>query len=250
MTDFSYQLYSSRNFPPLEDTLQMLSSLGYAQVEGYGGLFGADADPFAIRGLLDKNGLSMPTTHIGVDEIEANAAGVISLARVLGADTVFAPYLAAEQRPTDAKGWAAFAARLAEAGKPLLDAGLRFGWHNHDFELAQVDGEFVLDLILGGSDDVSLELDLAWVKVGGQDPVEWIAKHADRLVSVHLKDIAPKGEAEDEDSWADVGHGTMDWSGITVALKDTGVSYFVMEHDNPNDHERFARRSIEAARTF
>ena len=39
MTDLSYQLYSSRNFPPLADTLSMLADLGYAQVEGYGGLY-------------------------------------------------------------------------------------------------------------------------------------------------------------------------------------------------------------------
>ena len=39
MTDLSYQLYSSRNFPPLADTLSMLSDLGYSQVEGYGGLY-------------------------------------------------------------------------------------------------------------------------------------------------------------------------------------------------------------------
>ena len=108
----------------------------------------------------------------------------------------------------------------------------------------------MLDLILAGSDDIGLELDLAWVKVGGQDPVAWIEKHAGRLISVHLKDIAPKGECADEDGWADVGHGTMDWPSIVAALGKTRVKYQVMEHDNPNDHERFARRSIEAARNF
>ncbi len=39
MTDFSYQLYSSRNFGPLPETLKMLGNLGYTQVEGYGGLY-------------------------------------------------------------------------------------------------------------------------------------------------------------------------------------------------------------------
>ena len=32
-----------------------------------------------------------------------------------------------------------------------------------------------------------------------------------------------------------------------TALKSTGCKYYVMEHDNPKDAERFARRSIEAA---
>ena len=250
MADFSYQLYSSRNFPPLSDTLAMVSRLGYTQVEGYGGLYGPGDDPAELRAMLDSNGLTMPTGHMALDAIESDPAGVIATARTLGMQAVFAPHVAADQRPSDAAGWAAFGKRVAEAGKPLMDAGLRYGWHNHDFEMVKVDGAFVLDLILAGSDDLALELDLAWVKVGGQDPVAWIEKHADRLVSVHLKDIAPEGEAADEDGWADVGHGVMDWPSITAALGKTGVTYHVMEHDNPNDHERFARRSIEAARNF
>ena len=31
MTDFSFQLYSARNFPPLEPILEKLAALGYAQ---------------------------------------------------------------------------------------------------------------------------------------------------------------------------------------------------------------------------
>ena len=31
MTDFSYQLYSSRNFLPLAETMKMLGDLGYKQ---------------------------------------------------------------------------------------------------------------------------------------------------------------------------------------------------------------------------
>ena len=60
MTDFSYQLYSSRNYPPLADTLSMLSGLGYTQVEGYGGVYGPGSDPVKLRALLDERGLSMP----------------------------------------------------------------------------------------------------------------------------------------------------------------------------------------------
>ena len=63
MTDFSYQLYSSRKYPPLTDTLKMLAGLGYAQVEGFGALY---ADPNAvaeIAGGLKDTGLAMPTSH-------------------------------------------------------------------------------------------------------------------------------------------------------------------------------------------
>ena len=251
MTDFSYQLYSSRNFGPLPDTLKMLGGLGYRQVEGYGGLF---ADLKAIddlKGDLADNGLVMKTGHFGMDMVKGDAPRVLEIAKVLDMEGIFVPAIGPDERQKDAAGWAAFGRELAEAGKPYRDAGLTFGWHNHAFEFADLGGaDKPLDLILQGSDDLALELDVAWVQVGGEDPIGWIDKYSDRIVAAHIKDIAPKGTAEDEDGWADVGHGVMDWPAIMAALGKTGARYFVMEHDNPKDDRRFATRSIEAARNF
>ena len=251
MTDFSYQLYSSRNFPPLTETLKMLDGLGYAQVEGFGSLYGPGEDPVALRDALDANGLTMPTCHMALDVVENAPTAAIATARTLGCIAIFVPHITKPDRPSDAVGWAALGKRLAEAGKPILDSGIKLGWHNHEFEFADLGGtDKPLDLILAGSDDISLELDLAWVKVSGEDPVEWIMKFGSRLVAAHIKDIAPDSSAQNEDGWADVGHGVMEWDKITDALRKTSVEYLVMEHDNPNDHERFARRSLAAAQKF
>ena len=54
-----------------------------------------------------------------------------------------------------------------------------------------------------------------------------------------------------EDGWADVGHGTVDWAGLIKAFREkSAAKVYVMEHDNPSDVERFARRSIEAANKY
>lgn len=244
MPNISYQLYCSRNFPPLADTLSMLSEAGYKDVEGFGGLFG-DLD--ALRAGMDATGITMPTSHVGLDMLENEPDRAIEIAQMLGVKAMFVPHIGPDLRATDPAGWVAFGTRLAEAGKPLRDAGLTFGWHNHDFEFDAVgDGEMPLDLLLSASDDLALELDLGWVQRAGQDPVVWINRYADRLAAVHVKDIAPAGEAADEDGWADVGHGTMDWAAIHAALGAAGCNRYVIEHDNPSDDARFATRSINS----
>jgi sugar phosphate isomerase/epimerase len=248
MTDFSYQLYSSRNFPPLSATLRMLGEAGYAQVEGYGALFGEGTDLGALKADLDAAGLSMPTAHVGLDVIRAKPARAIEIARALGVEAVFAPHLAAPDRPTDARGWTAFGTSLGEALKPLQDAGLITGWHNHDFEFARMGGVLPQDLILGAAPDISVELDVAWCVKGGEDPLAWIAANSDRIVAAHVKDIAPKGKNADEDGWADVGEGIVDWPSVMAALRKTPCRWFIAEHDNPSDHKRFATRSIAAMR--
>lgn len=251
MIAFSYQLYSSRNFPPLAQTLTMLADLGYAEVEGYGALFGDPALVGELKAHLHASGLTMPTGHFGLRMLESDVDTVLKVARDVGMQRLYCPYLAEEDRPDSGAGYEALGRRLAEAAKPYRDAGLGFGWHNHDFELRQTtDGALPLDAIFTGGPELEWEADIAWVVVGGADPLAVIDTHGDRISAVHIKDIAPRDEALDEDGWADVGHGTVDWVGLMARLRQTPCRHFIMEHDNPNDAARFARRSIEAARSF
>ena len=253
MTAVSFQLYSARNFPPLSDVLALIGSLGYKEAEGFGGIYGP-MNSDAIKGLkseLDANGLTMATGHFGIDQLENEPARMLEIARTLGMDSIYCPYLMPEDRPTDAAGWKAFGARLEKASRPFKDAGFDFGWHNHDFEVIPLsDGSLAIDRIFEGGPGLSWEIDIAWVVRGGADPKKFIDAYKDRITSVHVKDIAPAGTADDEGGWADVGHGTIDWKTMWQALKSTKAKHFVVEHDNPSDLVRCATRSIETIKTF
>lgn len=242
MTDLSYQLYSSRNFPPLADTLKLLSGIGYKSVETYGGLL---EDPDALEAALAGTGLTVGSSHVGLDALENQLPQVIDTAQRFAMKSLFCPFLMPDLRPSDADGWRAFGAKLQSISDELASHGLSFGWHNHDFEfVALPGGEIPMDLILEGGPTIPWEADIAWIVRGGRDPVAYINKYGDRISAIHIKDIAPTGECVDEDGWADVGEGVMDWSAILSALQPLDVKHYVMEHDNPNDHERFARRSF------
>ena len=101
MTEWSFQLYSARNHPPLSSTLQLLAELGYTQVEGFGGLYDQAT---ALRQDLDSNGLTMPTGHFGLSQLE-DLDQAMKTIETLGLKTVICPHLAADQRPSDAAGW-------------------------------------------------------------------------------------------------------------------------------------------------
>lgn len=247
--DVSFQLYSARNFSPWDTVLGHLSNLGYTQVEGFGGNY---EDPAAFKALLDKHGLAMPSGHFfPLEQFEDDLGTVVSTARTLGMERLFCPALPPEQRVADADAWTSVGHRLEDIGKKVRDAGLRFGWHNHDFEFAScADGRLPMDILLESAPSIEWEADIAWIVRGGQDPLAWIEKYGARITTAHVKDIAPEDECIDEDGWADVGYGVMDWKGLTTALRNIGVDLFVMEHDNPSDFERFASRSIETFKRF
>jgi len=247
--DWSFQLYSARRFQPWDRVLAMLSRLGYRQVEGYPEVY---ADPTGLRAELDRNGLTMPTGHFPIDMLEGNFRGVREIAGRLGIGLVICPHLDAGQRPSDAAGWESFGRRLASVQGAAKAAGLDFAWHNHDFEFQPLaDGSVPQQHILSAAPETGWEIDVAWVVRGGGDPEPWIERYGQRIVAVHVKDIAKQGEGLDEDGWSDVGHGTIDWRGLMLTLRQKSAAlHYVMEHDNPTDIERFARRSIEAARQF
>ncbi|MCU0802756.1 MAG: sugar phosphate isomerase/epimerase [Rhodobacteraceae bacterium] len=243
----SYQLYSSRNFPPTGDTLRMLKSAGYDAVEGFGGVYPDEAAATPLAADLKSVGLTMPTGHFAVDHVEKDPDQVIRMARTLGMDTIICPYLLPDQRPTDAAGWTAFGKRLEAAGAPIRAAGLKFGWHNHDFEFVSLPGgEVPHDLMFDAAPSLGWEIDVAWVVKGGKDPVRYIMRYGPRILTAHVKDIAPPGEKANEDGWADVGTGVVQWKAAYAALKAAGCTRFIMEHDNPSDHARFAKNSISA----
>lgn len=247
MTLISYQLYGSRNWA-LPETLKMLETAGYKYVEGYRDLFEGDVD---LAEALTSAGLTMPTMHFGLEQLEADPDSAIALCRVVGADTIYGPYLAEADRPTDKAGWTAFAKRLQAAAQPLVAAGLKFGWHNHDFELVDLgNGETPLDVMLETAPELSLELDLGWVVRAGQDPLALIKAYGARISAAHIKDVAAEGENQNEDGWSDVGFGQIDWGAVHAALQAAGVTRYVIEHDNPSDHERFATRSLATVQSL
>ena len=246
---FSYQLYSSRNFPPLAVTLKMLADAGYDGVEGFGGLYADQAGLDAMAAGISANGLAMKSGHFGLAQVEDTPDWAITVAKTLGMDTVIVPWLPAEMHPTTGAGWHALGARLQKAGAPISAAGLAFGWHNHDFEFRKTaDGAMPQTALFEGGPDLKWEMDVAWIVRGGADPLAWIKEHAHRIVAAHVKDIAAAGQNTNEDGWADVGYGTLDWPAIMAALRAIGVSNFVMEHDNPSDHARFAARSLASVK--
>lgn len=248
MIDLSYQLYSSREFPPLSETLKMLAETGYTQVEGFGGVYG---DLSTLTANLKANGLTMTSGHFGIDMLEDEPDRVLEIAKAVGMEAIYCPHLAEELRPQTGPAWLEFGERLENAGAIYREAGLVFGWHNHDFEFQKCsDGSIPMEEIFKGGPSLSWEADIAWIVRGGGDPLDWLLRHGNRVSAIHIKDIAPDGDCIDEDGWADVGHGTMDWKSLLKKTQTSGVRFFVMEHDKPNDHQRFAKRSIAAVNSL
>jgi sugar phosphate isomerase/epimerase len=238
----SFQLYSARNFPPIDSVLEGLAAIGYDAVEPYGGNF--LADPKGFRAKTEALGLAIPTAHVPLAELDKDRGKAVDMAKTLGLETVVIPHVGGADRPTTTDGWKAFGKRLSDHAAYLGKAGLKLAWHNHDFEYARLaDGSRPIDHILAGG-GVLFEPDVAWIARAGSDIATEIAKYGAKVAAFHIKDTAKPGVTKD-DGWTDVGAGTIDWKKLWPTIVKSGATLLIMENDNPSDWRSFATNSYK-----
>jgi sugar phosphate isomerase/epimerase len=155
----------------------------------------------------------------------------------VGNKTLIVPWIEAEDRPTNSQGWIDYAKRLDRLGAKLRKDGMQLGYHNHNFEMKKYDGVTALEIIMNHTqpENLKLEMDAAWVSRGGQDPVRFMNEYPGRIYAIHAKDNAAIGIRDDEMNFAPLGEGLLDWQTILPAAKASGVKWFIIEHDKPND---------------
>jgi sugar phosphate isomerase/epimerase len=224
------QLYTVREAlrADMEGTLKIVAGTGYREVE-LAGLPGATAQ--AMRASLKRHGLAAPSMHASYDRLRGDLDSVLEEARILGANYVVCPSVDAAERQT-AGDWKRVCQTLTGIGQVVRSRGLVLAYHNHDFEFVPFgDGTTPLHLLTTETDprDVKLELDVYWVAKAGLDPVQWLKAVQDRIVLVHLKDLAPDG------STAEVGSGVLDMERIVRAALIAGARHLFVEQDDPTN---------------
>lgn len=230
----SVQLYTLRNLGGLEAMLDAAQAAGYRAVEL---LQPHVEDAAETRKQLDRRGLVASGAHIGIAALRARRSWVLDGAKLLGLHHVFMPAYPSEERDGGAAGWAALGREIGQLARWLRSQGVRLGYHNHNWEFAPLpDGSLPFEhLFADAGDSLFLELDIAWLVRGGANPSTWITRYADRLLAVHVKDVAPAGQNVDQGGWADVGAGIVDWPRYRREALTAGAKWLVVEHDAPAD---------------
>jgi len=224
------QLYTVRDFCRTEDdfaaTMEKIAGMGYTSVQVSGiGPIPADR----IRYHCDRNHLRVAVTHTPPDRIRRETAAVIEEHKIMGADYVGIGGLPGEYPRTPA-GVDAFMADFAAAAEQLSAAGMPLQYHNHDFEMAQFDGQTLLERLAAGmpAELMGFIPDTYWLQAGGLDPAAWIRRLKGRVPVVHLKDMTMQGR---ERIMAPVMSGNMNFAAILDACRDSGTQWLMVEQD-------------------
>ena len=224
------QLYTVRDLmkADMPGTLARVAAIGYKEVE-FAGYFGRT--PREVHEMLEKYHLSSPSTHLPYESFQ-NWQKVLDDSNVIGHKWVTLPWIPEEKRRTVAD-WKAIAAQFNQVGAQAKKSGLRFAYHNHDFELKPIDGVKPLDILLGETDPklVDFEMDIYWVIYGGGDPFDYFTRFPHRFALAHVKDSSGPPDKK----MVDVGQGKIDFRSIFARSAKAGFKHYFVEHDQPAD---------------
>ncbi|BDI21776.1 sugar phosphate isomerase/epimerase [Herbiconiux sp. L3-i23] len=186
----SVQLYSIRDAiaADLGTALDRIAAIGFENVEPYGFVDGAAtyADALSERGLT---ALSAHAPFVDGGDVPK----ALDAAATLGLATLIDPFIPAEKWRT-ADDVARIAERLNTIAEQASGYDFSIGYHNHDWELATIDGVTALELLESQLDPaVVLEVDTYWVEVGGQSAPDLLKRLGSRVKLIHVKDGGRNG---------------------------------------------------------
>ncbi|MGC1516698.1 MAG: sugar phosphate isomerase/epimerase [Maribacter sp.] len=235
---YGVQLYTFRDSmlaKPIE-TLAQISDLGFKTIETAGSPKGYyyGLAPSEMRNICADLGMKLTSGHVHLD---ADFEQTIADAVVAGQE-----YLICSSMPSNGQtveNYQRVADQFNAAGEACKNAGLKFGYHNHEYEFEMEEGQVLYDVLLDTTqqDLVHMELDLGWVIVAGKDPLSYFKNYPGRFPLWHLKDMHMKKKESTE-----FGKGGLD---IPLLLKNkvlSGVEHIFIEQ------EEYATTPLESMR--
>jgi len=243
------ELYTVRDLTAkdYEGTLAKVAEIGYKEVEASDF---ANLEPKQFRAMLDRYGLTMPSTHAGAaagPDLEKQLEGF----RIMGI------------RYTEVRGGGGggggrgapteesvkrSAGELNQNGKLVKKFGMKILVHNHTMEFQPFEGSKLrpYDVLLAETDPalVAMQLDVGWASVAGQDILAMFKTHPGRFELWHVKDAKgiksmtaqmTQQERQRSAMLVPVGLGEVDYKSIFAAAELAGLKHYCIEQDNAAD---------------
>jgi sugar phosphate isomerase/epimerase len=234
--DVGIQLYSVRKemLADAVGTLKALAKIGYKELESArsekGNYYGLQ--PKEIKKIANDLGMRVRSGHVHIDKDFQRS---IDAAVEAGQDYLVCSSLPSKGQTVD--NYKKVAETFSKAAEDCKKSKVIFGYHNHEYEFGKENGQVLYDVLLENTDPalVTMELDLGWVIVTGNDPLAYFNKYPGRFPLWHLKDMDTTKKHSTE-----FGKGQINVLEMLQNAKKSGVKHIFVEQ------EEYASTALES----
>jgi inosose dehydratase len=209
-----------------DDTLRRIAAAGYEGVELFdGNLVALD------EGALEEHGLELVGVYSGANFIFPDVLPeelwrirrAAELGEKLGAEHLVVGGGAQRTEPATDEDYERLGRALDEVVSIAEAHGLTPTYHPHLSTI--VEGPDQIDRVFERT-RIGFCPDLGHLAAAGGDPVDLVRRYADRIPYIHFKDVT------DDVSFVPLGEGTVDFEGVTAALREASYDgWIVIELD-------------------
>lgn len=242
------QLYSIRDDMTKDPlgTLKQLAAMGFKHVEhaDYRNRKFYGYSPSEFKKVLDDLGLNMPSGHTVMgkthwDESKKDFSDAwkytVEDAAVVGQQYVISPWLDESLRK-NYDDMVKYMDVFNKSGELCKKSGMKFGYHNHDFEFSQkLNDQTVYDIILKNTDPalVIQQLDIGNLYNGGAKAIDIVKKYPGRFQSMHVKDEVKATSGNEKYESTLLGKGIVNVKEvIDLGKKSGGTIHFIIEQES------------------
>jgi sugar phosphate isomerase/epimerase len=233
-TPLGVQLYTIRNLIKGDNLLSLLKqirAIGYEEVELFPIVY--KQTERELTSILRRSGLTAASGHFNYDDFVSK----IPYARRVGLKWMVCPMLPKAQWGSP-ESFRRAAATFNQWGKQCQQHGMRFAYHNHNYEFQDLKGTTGFDILVKETDPelVWLEMDTYWITQAGRDPVLLLNQLGKRVRLLHLKDRkadVPTSQVLDPSAehFTEVGSGTIAWRPLLALAQKLGIEHYFVEQD-------------------
>ena len=184
--------------------------------------------------MINDHGLKVPSGHFNYDGLDSK----IDYAKALGVEYVICPMLP-ESMWFTLDGYKRAADQFNIWGEKIHQAGMQFGFHNHNYEFLRFGDTTGFETMMNRCDPklVCIEMDCYWITQAGGDVLQMFQQYGNRIKLLHLKDRKPGfpiSQVKDAaaEHFTEVGAGTIHWQEILAAAEKNGVKHLFVERDS------------------
>jgi sugar phosphate isomerase/epimerase len=227
-------------------TLKQLAAMGYKYVEhaNYKDRKFYGYTPAEFKKILDGLGMKMPSGHTVMGSQHWDTAKkeftdlwkyTVEDAATMGQQYVISPSLNESYRK-DKDGLLRFMEVFNKSGELCKKSGMKFGYHNHDFEFSEnLGGEMLYDIMMKNTDPklVIQQLDIGNLYNGGANAAEIVKKYPGRFSSLHVKDEIKASEGNEKYESTILGTGIVNVKEvIDMVRKSSKNVHYIIEQES------------------
>ena len=191
-----------------------------------------------VKAALEKYGATPVSIQVKPKQVFGNVEEIAEFCNITGCKNVVISMLPFKCILGGEESFYSFLNSLDKQADIYAERGITLAYHHHNWEYIRLkNGKTRLSELLSKTEKIKFVHDTYWTARCGVDPALQIREFGERLLGIHLRDLAFKRRGLDVVAHdTAIGDGVIDFKRVLISAEEVGCEYLVIEQKTANPY--------------